>query len=622
MRRLLCALLVVAGCEKAKHVDSTKQADALWALAPANMQIGIVVTPRGVGMLDHAWQDIRTFMRTAPELAPAATKLDAALQLKTGSSELSLAGAGLTADKGAAVFVIDEHHTIVIFPLADRDTFLARVHVQRGSGAVDRLADDFVCKRIKGVYACGDTEQVIDAIGTLKSPPHLDARGDIEVVVEKGPMSGPFGTATGALQLERGGFIVRGTMHDVPGPLATMLGQPVQARVDADHTAGFIALSLAGVKNLAPPVPIGAGVTLASLAQSLAGPTTITFAPGAMAFDARMPLVDPAPAQTLIDHCTEFLPPLAGATVKDGRCSIRLWPLPETLTAWIEKSTLHVAVTDAPKSGSVALTAIATELAHGTWNAAVWGRGTLVAAPFSSLPPMTFKQPEVRMGLRAATMFSETGIGVRVDGNDLHVVGVVRTAFANPDDVVAKLATIPMDDIFAGHGAERAKAFAGTATPLAADLKAGSVGMLAPLGLVSAITVPMMLDGRKRVKRTEAQISFEQLGGALTRTYVQTGAFPIGKVGPTPAASCCDGPNHYCLAEPEEWATGPWHALGFHPSEPKLFQYSYQSDGKTAEIDAIGDLDCDGIAITYRLKASGDHGMPHIAIEEPPPNTD
>lgn len=35
---------------------------------------GIVVTPRGVGMLDHAWQDIRTFLRTAPELAPYSAK--------------------------------------------------------------------------------------------------------------------------------------------------------------------------------------------------------------------------------------------------------------------------------------------------------------------------------------------------------------------------------------------------------------------------------------------------------------------------------------------------------------------------------------------------------------------
>jgi hypothetical protein len=124
------------------------------------------------------------------------------------------------------------------------------------------------------------------------------------------------------------------------------------------------------------------------------------------------------------------------------------------------------------------------------------------------------------------------------------------------------------------------------------------------------------------VKRTEAQISFEQLGGALTRIYVQTGAFPVGKVGPTPAKSCCEGPNMHCLADEKEWAAGPWHTLRFHPDEPKLFQYSYTSDGKTAEIDAIGDLDCDGTAITYRLKATSDHGMPHLDVEEPAPNSD
>ena len=621
MRRLLCALLVVAGCEKAKHQDSTKQADALWALAPANMQIGIVITPRGVGMLDHAWQDIRTFMHTAPELAPAAAKLDAVLQLKTGSTDISLASAGLTADKGAAMFVIDEHHSIVVLPLADRDKLLARVHVQRGSGAVDRLADDFVCKPIKGVYACGDTEQVVDAIGTLKTPPHPDTRGDVEVVVEKGPMSGPLGTTMAALQLERGGFVARATIHDVPGPLAAMLGQPVQPRIDADHTAGFVALSLAGVKNLVPPVPIGAGVTLASLAQSIAGPMTMTIAPGRFGVDARLPLVDPAPAQALIDHCAELLPPIASATVKDGKCTIKLWPLPQTMSAWIERTTLHVAVADAPKPDPFALTSIAAELARGTWNLAVWGRGSLLASSFSMVPPMVFKSPDARMMTRALMMVSEVGLGARIEGNDLHALAVVRTAFANPDDVVAKLSTLPMDDIVADHGEDRAKAFAGAATPLATDLKAGAAGLTAPFGLVGGTFVAIMAP-RKRVKRTEAQISFEQLGGALTRIYVQTGAFPAGKVGPTPAKSCCEGSNMHCLADEKEWAAGPWQALRFHPSEPKLFQYSYASDGKTAEIDAIGDLDCDGTAITYRLKATSDHGMPHLDVEEPAPNSD
>ncbi len=617
MRSLLCALLVVAGCEKAKHEDPTKQADALWALAPANMQLGIVVTPHGVGMLDHAWQDIHTFMRTAPELAPYSAKLDAMLTAGTGSTDLSLARAGLTAAKGAAIFMIDRKQGLFVVPLADRGKFLATVHGQKGSGEIDHWAD-FVCKPVKGVYACGNNEQVIDKLGTGKAP-HLDARGDVEL--DLGPaLSGQFTSFTGALQLERGGVVFRGTLHGIPDAFVALAGQPVQPRVDAGNTAGFIATSLAGAKDLAPPLPLGADVTLSSLVQSLAGPMTVTFAPPAFAFDARLPLVDPVPARTLIDHCAELLPPAMAPRSKDGTCSLPFWPLGVTLAAWIEKNTLHIAVTDPPKPSSVALSSIGSELAHGAWNNVVWGRGTLLAAPFAQLPPILFNAPKVRLGLRIAMMMSEVGFAGRIDGKDLHMVVVVRTAFANPDNVVAKLSSLPMDDILAGDGAKQAKAFAGTSTPLATDLKTGYIGLAAPLAMIAGYGA--IVNRSKRTKRTEATSSFEQLGGALTRTYVQTGAFPIGEVGPTPAKSCCEGPNAHCLAEPKEWQADPWHALGFHPSEPKLFQYSYTSDGKTAEIDAIGDLDCDGIAITYRLKASGDHGMPHIAIEEPAPNTD
>ena len=47
------------------------------------------------------------------------------------------------------------------------------------------------------------------------------------------------------------------------------------------------------------------------------------------------------------------------------------------------------------------------------------------------------------------------------------------------------------------------------------------------------------------------------------------------------------------------------------------FQYSYTSTPTMFEALAVGDLDCDGIAVTYRLVVDAPNGNPHERIEEP-----
>ena len=56
--------------------------------------------------------------------------------------------------------------------------------------------------------------------------------------------------------------------------------------------------------------------------------------------------------------------------------------------------------------------------------------------------------------------------------------------------------------------------------------------------------------------------------------------------------------------------------------EPTRFQYRVHSDGKTLDAEAIGDLDCDGISITYKMHAVGGAGTPVVTFEEPPPGAD
>jgi hypothetical protein len=50
-----------------------------------------------------------------------------------------------------------------------------------------------------------------------------------------------------------------------------------------------------------------------------------------------------------------------------------------------------------------------------------------------------------------------------------------------------------------------------------------------------------------------------------------------------------------------------------------MYQYRYHSDGQTATVEAIGDVDCDGTAATWRLEVKTNAGTPVLDIHPPQP---
>jgi len=124
------------------------------------------------------------------------------------------------------------------------------------------------------------------------------------------------------------------------------------------------------------------------------------------------------------------------------------------------------------------------------------------------------------------------------------------------------------------------------------------------------------------VEQTEAQHQLAKLGKNARVYFVTMAGFPIGSVGPTPAMACCGQPDHLCPAT-GEWTASPiWAALEFQIDEPSRFQYRYESDGTRATVRAVGDLDCDGVPITYTLEVSAPDGNVRSTITEPPPGAD
>lgn len=119
-----------------------------------------------------------------------------------------------------------------------------------------------------------------------------------------------------------------------------------------------------------------------------------------------------------------------------------------------------------------------------------------------------------------------------------------------------------------------------------------------------------------KAKQTEAALQLNKLAKYAKVYWAENSAFPTGKVGPSPATPCCDGPGHKCPVG--DWGKDPaWQALDFQIDEPHQFQYTYESDGQAAKATAIGDLDCDGTTITYTLDLTVANGAVEAKITKP-----
>jgi hypothetical protein len=521
MKRLLVVAIALGGCKKDKAAPaaegaipspsapaSTAELDALWAKAPDGAIGGFVMSPRAIGMLEHGWHDLHAFLKTFDAFAPAEQGMAAELGKVGLSTDFAISDLGLAPGKGLAVFAVhDGKDGVMLLPVADRDKFLATVKGTKGAsaGEPDKM-DDMTCKSVDGWYACASDAALLDALGKgdLRGKlASVKARGDVEGVLVKGPFSG-----AAVLQLDRGAATVRATISGLPAAVTSKLGSPVKPRVDLDHAAGFAVLNLAPLVADVPAVPVVEGVTAADLAHAIDGPLTVTVAPGELAIDARVPLKDTAQAKKVIDHCGDIAGlSLLGAKSDGGTCHL---PVPQygfTIDVWLDGKELHVGSKTGAKPGAGApLSTVGLELANGDWQMALWGHGTLLSSTPMQMPQLAELPPEAALALRAIVMMSEVGIGVKIEGDSLRVLATFRTGWANPDDVVAKLTSVPPEDILAGKGGDRGKAIADSSpkSPFAGDYQAGAGGLMIPtaaIGILAAVAIPAFLDYQRHAAR-------------------------------------------------------------------------------------------------------------------------
>ncbi|MBK7192239.1 MAG: hypothetical protein IPH80_07155 [Myxococcales bacterium] len=153
----------------------------------------------------------------------------------------------------------------------------------------------------------------------------------------------------------------------------------------------------------------------------------------------------------------------------------------------------------------------------------------------------------------------------------------------------------------------------------------GVVGAgLVMVAILAAVVVPKADEYVERSKRIEAELNLHAIGRGAKVGYEETGRFPEGDAALTPAASCCEGPNHKCAPDPALWRGEPWESMYFEMNRPHYFRYSYRAsaDGQSFTATAVGDLDCDGEEVVFTVTGTAVGGNPELSEVVRPTNRD
>ena len=615
----LIALVVAAGgCKKDSSPSpgapaSTAEVDALWKLAPEGANFGMVLSPRGMTMAEHAYGDVMKFLSATPDLAPQLAKFHATLTAGIGAPDFSWQALGISTQRGAAIFALPAHKGVILVAVSDQAKLDKLVH------AADA---DLTCKTVQGMYACTDDPGAFAKIGKGSMSASLaKARGDFELAGKDLPIEqGKTVSFAGVAQLAPGAITLRGAATGIPPVVLGMLGPATQPRTNGDKTTGFALAHVGSILKSMPPMPGEFGDIVKTFADPVTLVTTST------AIDMVVPLSDPDPvAKALVAHCTDGPMGQLGAKLVDGACQVAVPNLPQLVVSlWVDGKTLHIGQKGAPSPATVEPTALGKELADGTWQLAFYGRGSMLANyPGTQMPDLGGDAGAImNVAMRGMAMLNELGTAVKVDGDTVQLIFGVRTAWSNPDAVVAKLQALDAAQLIAGKGGDLVKPIVASApdSPLAKDVKAGYMGLMIPaggVGVLAAVAIPAFLDYQKRGKVSPVSLELNKLSKSLKVYFIENAAFPIGDAPLTPAKPCCGQPTNKCAVDPAMF-TGIWQKLEFELTEPTSYRYSYHSDGKTVEISAVGDLDCDGQEATYKLEMAAPNGNPTAAIAPPP----
>lgn len=130
-------------------------------------------------------------------------------------------------------------------------------------------------------------------------------------------------------------------------------------------------------------------------------------------------------------------------------------------------------------------------------------------------------------------------------------------------------------------------------------------------GVLAAVAVPAFVKYLRKAKAVEATSRLYSLRTALMAQQMRAmgsgQTFRLPSSTPwTPRRSCCSGSQPRCPGGDKGFNHPSWKALDFAMDDPHRYQYRLLSKGRgpgaTIELQARGDLDCDGTTSLYRFK--------------------
>lgn len=141
--------------------------------------------------------------------------------------------------------------------------------------------------------------------------------------------------------------------------------------------------------------------------------------------------------------------------------------------------------------------------------------------------------------------------------------------------------------------------------------------LMAAAGIAAAVAVPAFIKYLRRARTSEALQNLARIRAGVKAYHVEHGALPPS-VGWTPARSCCSGGSTRCTPGRRTFAHPTWRKLRFALTTPHHYQYRFSARGKgrdaSFEIEARGDLDCDGTHSSFKIRGrvNPDGSLGHI----------
>ncbi len=146
--------------------------------------------------------------------------------------------------------------------------------------------------------------------------------------------------------------------------------------------------------------------------------------------------------------------------------------------------------------------------------------------------------------------------------------------------------------------------------------------IVAIVGMLAALAIPKFMGYMRRSKRGEAELNLGAIGKTADTSYAETSSYPQAVAAATPAVPCCNQPGRKCAVVAAQWnGVLAWDLLDFEMTQAFHFNYDYASVAPTAfQARAVGDLDCDGLSVTYTLVGNAASGTPVSTLTRPPRN--